>query len=304
VATGRQPRRSADDEDRGRLRQLLDPSSASPVDADVSITVAEVLTGKNRLGSGTLRMTRKANRISVSPLALSTPGGDVNGTLELSRINGGVQGTLEVDIHQLDYGPLLRLKDPNTENSGRVSLVIDLKSRAYSMDALLAQADGRVAVSIQPENIRAGVIDFWVTNPLTAILPVLNPKNESKINCIVADLAMDGGIMKEKSIVIDMSKMRVRGSAHIDFKQQTIRLKLTPKPKRPQFMSLATPIEVRGKFLDFGVRLAPGDLIGTAIRVVTAYIVVPVQWIISFDDSAAVRLQPFGYRGGETAKLF
>jgi uncharacterized protein involved in outer membrane biogenesis len=250
------------------------------VDADVSITVAEVLAGTNRLGSGKLRMTRKPNRISVSPLALSIPGGDVNGILDLSRINGGVQGRLKVDIHQLDYGPLLRLKDPNTENSGRVSLVLDLESTADSRSALLAQANGRVAVSIQPENIRARVFDVWAANLLTATLSALNPNNESKVNCIDADLVMDGGIMKEKSIVIDTSKIRVRGSAHVDFKQQTVHLKLTPTPKRPQFISLATPIEVRGKFSDFDVGLAPGGLIGTAIRVLTAHIVVPIQWII------------------------
>jgi hypothetical protein len=91
---------------------------------------------------------------------------------------------------------------------------------------------------------------------------------------------MADGIMKEKSIVIDTSKIRVRGSAHVDFKQQTVYLKLTPTPKRPQFISLATPIEARGKFSDFDVGLAPGGLIGTAIRVLTAYIVVPIQWII------------------------
>ena len=280
ATAGRQPGRSADNEHQRRLRQLLDPSSASPVDAHVSITVAEVLAGTNRLGSGKLRMARKANQISVSPLVLSIPGGDVNGTLDLSRINGGVQGTLKVEIHQLDYGPLLRLKDPNTENGGRVSLVIDLESTADSRNALLAQANGRVAVSIQPENIRARVFDFWAANLLTATLSVLNPDNASKINCIDADLVMADGIMKEKSIVIDTSKIRVRGSAHVDFKQQTVYLKLTPTPKRPQFISLATPIEVRGKFSDFGVGFAPGGLIGTAIRVLTAYIVVPIQWII------------------------
>ncbi|MGD2000887.1 MAG: AsmA-like C-terminal region-containing protein, partial [Desulfobacterales bacterium] len=280
AATGRQPGRSADSEDLSRLRQLLDPSSASPVDADVSVSVSEVLAGTNRLGSGNLRMTREANRISVSPLALSIPGGDVNGTVDLRRIDDGVQGTLKVDIHQLAYGPLLRLKDPNTENNGRVSLVIDLKSTADSMDALLAQANGRVAVSIQPENIRAGVIDFWATNLLTNTLSVLNPNNESKINCIDADLVMADGIMTEKSIVIDTSRIRVRGSAHVDFKQQTVHLKLTPTPKRPQFISLATPIEVRGKFSDFVVGLAPGGLVGTTIRLLTAHIVVPIQWII------------------------
>jgi len=87
AATGRQPGRSADSEDLSRLRQLLDPSSASPVDADVSVSVSEVLAGTNRLGSGNLRMTREANRISVSPLALSIPGGDVNGTVDLRRID-------------------------------------------------------------------------------------------------------------------------------------------------------------------------------------------------------------------------
>ena len=280
ATAGRQPGRSADNEHQRRLRQLLDPSSTSPVDAHVSITVAEVLAGTNRLGSGKLRMARKANQISVSPLVLSIPGGDVNGTLDLSRINGGVQGTLKVEIHQLDYGPRLRLKDPNTENGGRVSLVIDLESTADSRNALLAQANGRVAVSIQPENIRARVFDFWAANLLTATLSVLNPDNASKINCIDADLVMADGIMKEKSIVIDTSKIRVRGSAHVDFKQQTVYLKLTPTPKRPQFISLATPIEARGKFSDFDVGLAPGGLIGTAIRVLTAYIVVPIQWII------------------------
>ena len=80
--------------------------------------------------------------------------------------------------------------------------------------------------------------------------------------------------------VFDSSKIGVGGSAKIDLKQQNVKLKLIPKQKRPQFISLATPIEVRGKFSDFGVRLAPGDLVGTAIRILTAYIVVPVQWII------------------------
>ena len=144
----------------------------------------------------------------------------------------------------------------------------------------MTEADGRVAVSIQPENIGAGGLDFWATNLLSAVLPVLNPDNESKINCIVADLTMAGGIMQEKAIVVDTSKIRVQGRAHVDFKKQTVYLKLTPRPKRPQFLSLATPLEVSGKFSDFRVGLAPGSLVGTTIRFLTAHIVVPFQWII------------------------
>jgi uncharacterized protein involved in outer membrane biogenesis len=265
---------------REQLHRLFDPSVGGVIDADISIQVAEVLAGDNRLGNGTLRVVREKNRLSISPLALSIPGGDVDIEMDLNGINGGVRGALKVDVRQLDFGPLLRLKDPHTKNSGHVSLIIDLKSAADSISALLARATGRVAVSIQPENIRAGVLDFWAVNLLTALLPVINPNNESKINCIVADLDMDDGLMKEKAIVIDTSKIRVRGSANVDFKKQTVYLNLKPTPKRPQFISLATPVEVRGTFSDFGVRAAPGSLIGTVIRVLTAHIVVPIQWII------------------------
>jgi uncharacterized protein involved in outer membrane biogenesis len=275
-----QPGNTGDEERRRRLRGLFDPSMDNAMDADISIEVAEVLAGANRLGSGTLRVVRSAGRLSISPLALSIPGGDVNCALELTNTDGGVHGTLKAEIHRLDYGALLRLKDPNTINVGTASLVIDLESKAESAEALLAAADGQVAVSIQPENIQAGVLDFWAVNLLTAVLPVLNPKNESKINCIVADLVMNDGVMKEKSFVIDTSKIRVRGKIHVDFKKQTVYLRLMPTPKRPQFLSLATPLEVRGKFSDLKVSLAPGGLIGTTIRFLTAHIVVPIQWII------------------------
>lgn len=276
----RQTDHSVNMERRRQLRQLIDPSADSTMDADISIEVAEVFAGANRLGSGTLRIVRGENRLSISPLALSFPGGEVNCALELMDTGGGVNGTLKAETHQLDYGPLLRLKYPNTMSSGRVSMVIDLESSADSIDTLLTEADGRVAVSIQPENIGAGGLDFWATNLLSAVLPVLNPDNESKINCIVADLTMAGGIMQEKAIVVDTSKIRVQARAHVDFKKQTVYLKLIPRPKRPQFLSLATPLEVSGKFSDFRVGLAPGSLVGTTIRFLTAHIVVPFQWII------------------------
>jgi len=111
-------------------------------------------------------------------------------------------------------------------------------------------------------------------------LDVLNPANASQINCIVADLALDNGVMTENSIIIDTSRIRVRGKARLDFRDETIRMKLTPRPKRPQFLSLATPIEVKGNFADFKVGLAPGSLIGTVIRFLTAKIIVPIQWIV------------------------
>ena len=265
---------------RRQLRQLFDPSAPSSIDADIAIEVSEVLAGALQIDGVTLRIIHEDSRLSVPMLSFSIFGGDVKSSLELIDTGDGVNGALKANIHQVDFGPLLQLKDPNAKNRSQVSMIIDLKSAASSAEMLMGEADGRFALLIHPENIGAGVFDFWATNLLLATLSVFNPDNKSKVNCVVADLTMAGGIMKEKTIVVDTSKIRVRGTANIDFKKQTVYLKLTPKPKRPQFLYLATPVEVRGAFSDFRTGLAPGGLPGTVIGLLTDPVVVPFQWII------------------------
>jgi uncharacterized protein involved in outer membrane biogenesis len=269
-----------DGEGSPQTRKWYDPTTDTGMDTDIAIGVGEVLAGADRLGSGKVRIVSGRDRISISPLQLSIPGGEVKGSLALNRVGGGVGGALRLEAQGLDYGPLLRLKDPDTADGGTMSLLVDLESRADTVDGLPAGGSGRVAFSLHPENLRAGVLDSWATNLLTALLPILNPDNASKINCIVADMSMAEGILTEKSLVIDTSKIRVRGKAEIDFGKQQVHLKLTPRPKRPQFLSLATPIEVRGSFSDFNAGIAAGGVAGTVIRFLTANVLVPIQWIV------------------------
>ena len=280
AASKEQPQPSGDETGRAQLYHLLDPRGEHGIDTELSIAAAEVRFDEKQLGSGSMHLRREENAWRISPLSVSVPGGNLNGALELLGKPDGISGAIKIEVRDLDYGPLARLKDPDSKSAGQVSLAIDLRSEAFAMEMLMAAANGRVALSMHPENIRAGVLDYWATNLLFALLPVLSPQNESKINCIIADLTINDGVMTEESMVIDTSQIRVGGKARIDWKTQTVNLRLIPKPKRPQFFSLATPMEVTGKFKDFDVGLAPGGLIRTAIRFLTSYIVVPIQWII------------------------
>ena len=81
-------------------------------------------------------------------------------------------------------------------------------------------------------------------------------------------------------MVIDTSRIRVRGTAEIDLGRQTVNLRLIPQPKRPRFLGLATPLEIRGGFSDFRAGLSFGSLEGTIIRFLTAHAILPIQWIV------------------------
>jgi hypothetical protein len=54
---------------------------------------------------------------------------------------------------------------------------------------------------------------------------------------------------------------------------------LQPRPKKPQFFSLGTPVQVNGSFEDFGVGVSALDMAGTVIRVVTDLATYPARFL-------------------------
>jgi uncharacterized protein involved in outer membrane biogenesis len=136
----------------------------------------------------------------------------------------------------------------------------------------LANANGYIDFSGRLENLKAGIIDLWAVNLIAAVVSK-EEENQSKINCLVGRWTMKNGLLKPDVFLIDTTKIRICGKGQVDFKKEHIDLKMAPTPKKSEYFSLATPIEVNGKFSDFGVGLQPGGLIGTAVR----FIVSPVS---------------------------
>jgi hypothetical protein len=88
---------------------------------------------------------------------------------------------------------------------------------------------------------------------------------------------MTDGKMTEKTILIDTSRMRVRGKGGVDFGAEEVQLYVQPRAKTPQFFSFALPIELGGNLNDFHVGLRPGDVLETVLQLVSSVITVPIQ---------------------------
>lgn len=185
-----------------------------------------------------------------------------------------------ISIEQLEYGILARRRDRDSKAGGFLSLEVDFKSQAESIGELMAHANGKLDFNLQPHNIDAQVMEYWVTNLILTILPLVNVGKDSKINCVAAHMEMDDGVMTQNRILIDTTRMQISGKAKLDFKQRTIDAVLKPRPKRAQFLSLATPVHIGGKFSDFGPRVMPKHMIGTAIHLFTSTVTVPFNWLL------------------------
>ena len=187
---------------------------------------------------------------------------------------------MNMRIEDFDYGLLARRYKPETDMSGTITLRASVESTSPDMQGVMANGSGYLDFSVQPRQLRSGVVDLWAVNVFSYLVPFLAPKGESKINCAAGRLNLEDGILVQDELLIDTSKIRVKGTVEVDFKKERIDAILRPIPKRPQFYSLSTPIEINGKFSDLHAGIAPGGVTGTIIRLATSYIVVPLQWII------------------------
>lgn len=259
---------------------LTDQAILDMYNATVRIEVGEVLSGADHLGSGTLNIVQKNGRFQVDPLQINTPGGTANVYFSVSPADQGRFYTMNMFLEEFDYGSVARWFKPDTDMSGIINLRASMESISPDRQGIMANGSGYLTFSIQPRQMRAGVIDLWAVNLFNYLIPYLTPKGESKINCAAGRFKMEQGILEEEEFLIDTSKIRVKGTVTVDFKKNKINARLRPIPKRPQFYSLSIPLEIEGNLSDLEAGLAPGGVIGTMVRLATSYIVVPLQWII------------------------
>ena len=205
------------------------------------------------------------------------PGGAALLSLAYEPGERDVWADLKIDVDRFDYGVLARRIKPESDMDGRFSVHLDVASRAARLSEILRHGSGQLDFAVWPQNLNSGVFDMWAVNVLVALLPTLDPKNESKVNCAIGRFALDNGKLTQKQLVIDTSQMRVAGNTAINFADEKIRMRLQPQAKSAQFLSLATPIEVRGDFKKFSVGPNAGDVMETVIRLATSVVWVPIK---------------------------
>ncbi|MFV1995431.1 MAG: AsmA-like C-terminal region-containing protein, partial [Verrucomicrobiales bacterium] len=221
-------------------------------------------------------------RVSLEAFELQFPQGDVRGSASYRPWAQGVEFAIELEAEGFDYGFIARRKKKETEMRGRLDLDLQFESRAPSLERVMAHATGFMDFEICPEGQSADVFDLWATNVLLALLPRLDPERKSKMNCLVGELDFDDGLMTPERLILDTTRVRVEITGEADFKTEELLLRLKPEPKRPQLLSLETPVRIDGSFDDFRVRVTPVALGATGVRVASRVYFFPVYFALSY----------------------
>jgi uncharacterized protein involved in outer membrane biogenesis len=260
-----------------RAQKLLSREVLLRQDAYLDVKVDQVLSGRDKLGSGELRAKLENGRAELGPVVVNMPGGSAKLLLGYEPTDADVKVNLAIDVDRIDYGVLARRAKPGTDLQGTFSVKMDVNSRSRYLSEILRHGNGRIEFAVWPRNMQAGIFDLWAVNVLVALVPAVDPGNASKINCAIGRFDLSDGKLADRNIILDTSRMRVTGRGRADFASEDLDLRMRPQAKKAQFLSLATPVRVSGTFTNFKVGVSPGDVLETVGRLATSIVWVPLQ---------------------------
>lgn len=232
----------------GGFADLVSHEALSAFNGVVRIDVGQVLSGRDRLGSGSVTARFDDSRLTLSPLVLGIPGGEFRGDgLFHPRSNGTLDWQFDLAARNFDVGVISRRRDPDSVFRGFANIDVKVEARGVPYGKPhLKEATGTLDLDFCPENLDSGSMDVWVQNLVLLLLPRLDPDNRSTVNCILGRLELKDGLITTDTLGMDTTTMRVAAEGEIDLVKETLALKLNPVPKRPQIFSLQVPVAIEG----------------------------------------------------------
>jgi hypothetical protein len=260
-----------------RTHAILSQELLGRVEGGFDLAVKRAFAGADELGGVRLRGRVERGRATIGPLEIEgTAGGRAAGTLVYEPRERDVVVAAELKVDRFDYGRAVRALRRDSDLDGAFSLDLALDATAPRLSAALASGSGHFDFAVWPKRMTGGGFDLWTANLLFRLLPIIDV-SASPLNCVVGHFDLAGGRLESRRIVIDTVNTRTEGSGSADFATEALRLRFVPRPKVPQFFSLATPVEVAGTFDDYAFGLRTADVLATAVRWAASPIVVPIQ---------------------------
>src|SRR5690606_32066793 len=223
----------------------------SAVDADVrcsgqpsharSVPMTEVMGGHLVLQRGLLRL---------EPLNFGVAGGDVRANIRMDARKEPIRTRAQVSLRGLELPKLFARAELAQGAVGRIGGQVDLEGTGNSIAALLANADGNVAVGMGRGRISNLVMELAGLDIAEALKFLLTDDRQVPIRCAFADFGVDDGLMTSRALAFDSTDTIIVGEGTVSLRDESLDLLLRPRPKDRSVLSLRSPLRVGGTFKD------------------------------------------------------
>ncbi len=227
----------------------LDFALLKEMNADVRYDIADIRHVKELpLERAKVHIDLKSGLLKLDPMELGVAGGTLAGSVRIDSATTPAVVATRLDARRLQLNKLFPAEALTKSGLGTITGKVDLEGRGNSTAAVLASANGNLALLTGRGQISNILLEFIGLDGGEIIKFLVGGDRNVRMRCAAAAFDVKNGLMNTRTLVLDTTDTVVMGEGQVSLATEKMDLTLRPQPKDRSILSLRSPIHIGGTF--------------------------------------------------------
>jgi len=236
----------------GKLRSM---------DADVQLTATRIDSRRLPLEAMTAHLKLVDGKLSVNPLDFGAAGGKLASVVHVDARREPVAFELKMQIQQLELPKLMPKARLMEDSIGTIGGFVELQGEGDSIARAMATSHGNIGAIMGEGQISNLLLEVAGLDIAEALAFLIGGDQKVPVRCAYADFNVVDGVATARSVAFDTTDTALLLRGDIDFKDESLDMKLLPRPKDKSPVAIRTPIHIGGTLADPSIALEGETLI-------------------------------------------
>jgi AsmA family protein len=183
---------------------------------------------------------------AIHQLSFGVRKGRIAGDIRLTpQANDALGARADITFERVDVGRLLWASG-GYQGSGALNGIVRVEGSGRSLADIAAGADGAVLLWMQGGDVSSLLVDLAGLRLGSAVFSSLAGSRTTEIECFLADLALRGGILSTRTLLLETADAVTQGRGTVDLGRERVEIRLQTQSRHLTIGVLPTPLLISG----------------------------------------------------------
>ena len=220
------------------------------MDADVRLRAQRINAPPLPIDDMDAHLKLDAGVARLEPLNFGVAGGDIRANIRMDARTDTINTRLQAELRRIELSRLFPNVELTKDAAGRLGGSVNLVGTGNSIAAMLATADGDVAVGMGRGQISNLLVELAGIDIFEAVRFLIGKDRQIPVRCAFADFGVKQGVMDARALAFDTTDTIIVGTGQVNLAEDALDLELRPRPKDRSILALRAPLFIGGTFAD------------------------------------------------------
>jgi uncharacterized protein involved in outer membrane biogenesis len=220
------------------------------MDADVRWKAHRINAPKLPLDDMDAHLFIDAGVLRLEPLNFGVADGDIRSNIRMDARESPIHTRADMQLRNLKLAKLLPDVELAQDAIGRVGGDVRIAGTGNSIARMLGTANGEAALGMGKGQISNLLMEYAGIDVAEALKFLIEGDRRIPIRCAFGDFAVKDGVMSTRALAFDTTDTLIIGEGNVSLRDETLDLRLRPRPKDRSLFSFRAPLLVGGTFKD------------------------------------------------------